>query len=43
MDWLLGFSVGVLSTITVVIGIIVIGIKKIDRMNEELENLDKDD
>ena len=43
MAFFLGFVAGFVSAVAVSALIIIIGIKKIDKLHDELENLDKDD
>ena len=42
MEWLIGFLAGFASGIALMILIIILGIKKVDKMHEELENLDEE-
>ena len=42
MEWLIGYLAGLATGIAIVILVIIIGIKKIDKMHEELENLDEE-
>lgn len=43
MDFLLGFIVGTVCTIAVCALIIIVGVRRIDKLRDELEELEKDD